>query len=70
MPTAGFVHLIATDERKALMYSQHAALLDSEAPFNDEEIAAIRASMPLVACYAALCRGQVFQTVSVSFRPA
>jgi hypothetical protein len=51
------------------MYSQHAALLDSEAPFNDEEIAAIRASMPLVACYAALCRGQVFQTVSGSCRP-
>lgn len=34
------------------MYSQHAALLDTEAPFTDDEITTIRASMPLLARYA------------------
>jgi len=34
------------------MYSQHAALMDTEAPFTSDEIAAITASMPLLARYA------------------
>jgi S-adenosylhomocysteine hydrolase/predicted dehydrogenase len=34
------------------MHSQHAALLDTEAPYTDKEIAAIQANMPLLARYA------------------
>ena len=34
------------------MYSQHAALLDTEAPYSGEETATIRANMPLLARYA------------------
>ncbi|MBS2547748.1 Gfo/Idh/MocA family oxidoreductase [Catenulispora sp. NL8] len=40
------------EEKKTQMYSQHAALSDTDAPYSDEEIAAIQANMPLLSRYA------------------